>query len=150
MISRSSCNQMSNSEGKRGVFWSSIVEMWNDMVKMFIYSFNLLFTMTFWVFMLIYWLNLIPNIKMSVMTCRGDDVDDYIQGYGHIFSPIWCDFDCFLWFLHKTLSVVFVRSCAHEKHKNVIEHSFITFSGSTRLYEKGTPLESSLSSFQTL
>ena len=35
-------------------------------------------------------------------------------------------------------------------HENAIEHTFINFSGSTRLYEKGTPLDSSLSSFQTL
>jgi hypothetical protein len=44
----------------------------------------------------------------------------------------------------------FVYSCACEKHKNVIEHCFITFLGSLWLYEKGTPLEFSLSSFQTL
>ena len=50
---------------------------------MVIYSFNLLFTMSFWVFMLIYCLNIIPNIKMSVMTCRHNNIDDYIQGYGH-------------------------------------------------------------------
>ena len=41
--------------------------------------------MLFWFFMLICCLNLIPNIKMSVMTCRCDNIDDYIQGYGHIF-----------------------------------------------------------------
>jgi hypothetical protein len=56
----------------------------------------------------------------------------------------------FLWFLNKTSSVIFVRSCTRKKHENVVKHTFITFSGSTRLYEKGTPLESSLSSFQTL
>ena len=44
----------------------------------------------------------------------------------------------------------FVRSCACEKYKNVIERRFITFSGSLWLYEKGTPLEFSLISFQTL
>jgi hypothetical protein len=35
--------------------------------------------------MFIYCLNLITNIKMSVMTCRCVDSDDCIQGYGHIF-----------------------------------------------------------------
>ena len=35
--------------------------------------------------MLIYCLNLITNIKMSVMTYRCDNIDDYIQGYGYIF-----------------------------------------------------------------
>jgi hypothetical protein len=44
----------------------------------------------------------------------------------------------------------FVRSCACEKHKNVNERCFITFSGLPWLYEKGTPLEFSLISFQTL
>jgi hypothetical protein len=67
-----------------------------------------------------------------------------------IFFFVMACFYCFLWFLHKTSSVVFVRSCARKKHENVVEHTFITFLGSTRLYEKGTPLESSLSSFQTL
>jgi hypothetical protein len=41
----------------------------------------------------------------------------------------------------------FIRSCTYEKHKNVIEHCFISFSGSFWLHEKGTPLELSLSSF---
>jgi hypothetical protein len=45
---------------------------------------------------------------------------------------------------------LFIRSCACKKHKNAIEHRFISFSGSLWLYEKGTPLELSLSSFQTL
>jgi hypothetical protein len=100
--------------------------------------------------MFIYCLNLIPNIKMSVMTCRGDDIDDYIQGYGHIFLRYSMILIVFYGFLHKTSSVVFVRYYSRKKHENMIEHSFITFSGSTRLYKKGTPLEFSLSSFQTL
>jgi hypothetical protein len=44
----------------------------------------------------------------------------------------------------------FIHSCACEKYKNVIEHCFISFPGSLWLHEKGTPLELSLSSFQTL
>jgi hypothetical protein len=83
------------------------------------------------------------------MNCRHNNIDDYIEGYAHIFL-CYGVFDCFLWFLHKTSSIIFFRSCAYEKHKNVIEHSFITFLGSPRLYEKGTPLEFSLSSFQIL
>jgi hypothetical protein len=35
--------------------------------------------------MFIYCLNLIINIKMSVMTGRCVNIDDYIQGYGYIF-----------------------------------------------------------------
>ena len=46
--------------------------------------------------------------------------------------------------------VPFVRSCTCEKHKNMTERCFITFSGSLWLNEKGTTLEFSLSSFQTL
>ena len=44
----------------------------------------------------------------------------------------------------------FIRSCACEKHKNVIERCFISFPCSLWSHEKGTPLELTLSSFQTL
>jgi hypothetical protein len=41
----------------------------------------------------------------------------------------------------------FIRSCACQKYKNVIERCFISFPGSLWLHEKGTPLELTLSSF---
>jgi hypothetical protein len=73
-----------------------------------------------------------------------------MDDYGQSFSLVWCDFDCFLWFLHKTSSGFLSVLALVKKHKNVIERRFITFLGSLWLYEKGTPLEFSLSSFQTL
>jgi hypothetical protein len=86
--------------------------------------------------MLIYCLNLILDIKMSVMTCRCVDIDDYIQGYGHIFLRYGVILIVFYGFYIKPRAFFFVRSCIRKKHKNAIEHSFITFLGSTRLYEK--------------
>ena len=44
----------------------------------------------------------------------------------------------------------FIRSCTCEKHENEIERRFISFPGSLWLHEKGTPLDLTLSSFQTL
>jgi hypothetical protein len=72
-----------------------------------------------------------------------------MDDYGHNFS--WCGvilIVCYGFYIKPRAP--FVRSCACEKHKNVIERCFITFSGLLWLYEKGTPLEFSLSSFQTL
>jgi hypothetical protein len=43
---------------------------------------------------------------------------------------------------------LFIHFRACEKHKNVIERCFISFSGSPWLHEKGTPLELTLSSFR--
>ena len=83
---------------------------------------------------------LISNTKVSEMTCRYpmqmimDKKNFLFVSYGFDIKP----------------QAPFIRSCACEKHKNVIERHFITFSGSLWLYEKGTPLEFSLSSFQTL
>jgi hypothetical protein len=72
-----------------------------------------------------------------------------MDDYGQNFYLVWCDFVCFYGFDLKP-QAPFIRSCACEKHKNVIERCFISFPGSLWLHEKGTPLELSLSSFQTL
>ena len=71
-----------------------------------------------------------------------------MDDYGQNFYLVWCDFVCYGFDIKPR--ALFIHSCACEKYKNVIEHSFITFSRSPWLYEKGTPLDFSLSSFQTL
>jgi hypothetical protein len=95
--------------------------------------------------MFIYYLNLITNVKMSEMTCRGETwmIMDRIFPWCGVILMV-----CYGFYIKPRAP--FVCSCACEKHKNVIERRFITFLGSLWLYEKGTPLEFSLSSFQTL
>jgi hypothetical protein len=64
---------------------------------------------------------------------------------------LWCGVILFVFYGFDLKPLApFVRSCACEKYKNVIEHCFISFPGSLWLHEKGTPLDFSLSSFQTL
>jgi hypothetical protein len=72
-----------------------------------------------------------------------------MEGHGQFF--LWCGIFLIVFYgFDLKPRAPFIRSCTCEKHKNVIEHRFISFSGSLWLYEKGTPLELSLSSFQTL
>jgi len=65
---------------------------------------------------------------------------------GRIFT--WCGvilFGCYGFDIKP--QAPFIRSCTCEKHKNVIEHCFISFLSSLWLHKKGTPMELTLSSF---
>jgi hypothetical protein len=95
--------------------------------------------------MFIHYLTLITNVKMSEMIgrCKTWMIMNRIFTWCGVILIVCYGFDI-------KPRAPFVRSCACEKHKNVIERCFITFSGSLWLHEKGTPLELSLSSFQTL
>jgi hypothetical protein len=52
--------------------------------------------------MFIHYLNLMTNVKMSVMTYRCETLMITKRIWTH-FSQLWSDFDCFLGFLHKNL-----------------------------------------------
>ena len=65
------------------------------------------------IFILFYSSNLMPNSPMSASFCRLDDFDIHMQGYRYFLFFITC-LNCFLWFLDKTSSLVFVRSHARK------------------------------------
>jgi hypothetical protein len=78
-----------------------------------------------WVFIFIYYLNLITNVKMSEMTCRYETwmiMDKFFTWCGVILI-VGDGFDI-------KPRASFVRSCACEEQKDVTGHHFITFSGS--------------------
>jgi hypothetical protein len=79
-----------------------------------------------------------PNTLMSATFCRHNDFDVYTQGYGFFLFFIAC-LSCFLWFFGQNLELGLCPFSHSKIHENVIECTFITFSGSTRLYERGTP-----------
>ena len=90
-------------------------------------------------------LTLITNTKVSKMTCRYPMrmiMDKKLLRCGVILFVSY-GFDI-------KPQAPFIHSCACQKYKNVIEHCFISFPGSLWLHEKGTPLELTLSFFQTL
>jgi hypothetical protein len=71
--------------------------------------------------------------------------------HGGLWTIFWCGIVLVVFYgFDIKPRALFIRSCACQKYKNVIERCFISFPGSLWLHEKGTPLELSLSSFQTL
>jgi hypothetical protein len=93
-------------------------------------------------FMFIHYLTLITNMEVSKMTCRYPMrmiMDKKLLRCG-VFLFVSYGFDI-------KPQAPFIRSCACQKYKNVIERCFISFPGSLWLHEKGTPLELTLSSF---
>jgi hypothetical protein len=90
-------------------------------------------------------LTLITNTKVSKMTYR------YPMQMIMDKKLLRCGVNLFIFYgfdLKPQASFIHSRTC--QKYKNVIEHCFISFPGSLWLHEKGTPLELTLSSFQTL
>jgi hypothetical protein len=78
------------------------------------------------------------NTPMSETFCRHDDVDVHTQGYKY-FYLFHRMFNLFFMVFAKNLELGLCPLSCSKIHENVIEHTFITFLGLTRLYEKGTP-----------
>jgi hypothetical protein len=90
-----------------------------------------------------------PNTLMSA-TFADVMTSTFIHRDTDIFSLFHRMFELFFMVFAQNLELGLYPFSRSKIHENAIKHTFITFFGSTRLYEKGTPLESSLSSFQTL
>jgi hypothetical protein len=108
MVACTSRDRAMKFEVKRGVLGKVFGKITMNMVKALLPTF-IYFLPFILIFILFYSSNLMPNSPMSVMFCRCNDFEVHTKEY-ICFLFFHHMLNCFLWFLDKTLSLVFVHS----------------------------------------